>query len=140
MLHSSCPFVSKTFITSSDDCMDVDSPDQRGATEDEARACLFKVGIIILELIFGQNIEDCSFRKEYYGKDDKPNDQTDFCAAKRWARMVEGDSGPNIGDAVRRCVDCSFGPKPNFSDVRFRESVYEGVIKPLSSYSDLWDT
>lgn len=107
-------------------------------SEEDARACLFAVGIILLELIFGQNIEDCRFRREYYGNDNKPNEGTDACTAKRWAKKVLGDSGPSIADVVRRCLDCSFGPRPNFGDVRFRESVYEGVVRPLREFGGLW--
>jgi hypothetical protein len=106
--------------------------------EDYTRACLFTVGVMILELIFGHNLEDCQFRREYYGSDNKPNDQTDVCTARRWAKAVLGESGANVADVVRRCLDCSFGPRPNFGDVRFRESVYEGVVKPLAEYSKAW--
>jgi hypothetical protein len=106
--------------------------------EEHTRACLFTVGVMILELIFGHNLEDCRFRQEYYGSDNKPNDQTDVCTARRWAKSVLGESGANVADVVRRCLDCSFGPRPNFGDVRFRESVYEGVVKPLADYSKAW--
>ncbi|KAK0726731.1 hypothetical protein B0T26DRAFT_691523 [Lasiosphaeria miniovina] len=108
------------------------------AAEESTRACLFTMGVMILELIFGHNIEDCTFRKDYYGKDNKPNDQTDISTARKWAKKVLGESGANISDVVRRCLDCSFGPRPSFADVRFRESVYEGVIKPLAAYSRVW--
>ncbi|RSL74256.1 hypothetical protein CEP53_000345 [Fusarium sp. AF-6] len=143
-LCSSHPFVSRDFLSSSDNEEEGsghDTPNvpiNRQASEEDTRACLFTVGVIILELIFGHNIEDCSFRKDYYGKDNKPNDQTDISTARKWAMKVLGDSGANIADVVRRCLDCSFGPKPSFSDVRFRNSVYEGVIKPLASYSKIW--
>ncbi|RMJ18496.1 hypothetical protein BHE90_000418 [Fusarium euwallaceae] len=143
-LCSSHPFVSRDFLSSPDNEEEASGYDTRNvpinrqASEEDTRACLFTVGVIILELIFGHNIEDCSFRKDYYGKDNKPNDQTDISTARKWAMKVLGDSGANIADVVRRCLDCSFGPKPSFEDVRFRNSVYEGVIKPLASYSRVW--
>lgn len=143
-LRSSHPFVSRNFLSTSDDEEEdatlgtPNVPGNRQASEEDTRTCLFTVGVIILELIFGHNIENCSFRKDYYGKDNKPNDQTDISTARKWAMKVLGDSGANIADVVRRCLDCSFGPKPSFSDVRFRNSVYEGVIKPLASYSNVW--
>ena len=93
---------------------------------------------MILELVFGHCIEDCRFRKDYYGTNNMPNDQTDISTARKWAKKVLGESGADISDVVRRCLDCSFGPKPSFADVRFREAVYEGVIKPLASYSKVW--
>ena len=70
-LHSSHPFVSRNFLSSSNDeegDTAHDSPNipgNRQASEEDTRACLFTVGVIILELIFGHNIEDCSFRKDY---------------------------------------------------------------------------
>ncbi|EEU41653.1 uncharacterized protein NECHADRAFT_87584 [Fusarium vanettenii 77-13-4] len=143
-LRSSHPFVSRNFLSGSDDEEEATTSEipnfsgNRQASEEDTRACLFTVGVIILELIFGHNIEDCSFRKDYYGKDNKPNDQTDISTARKWAMKVLGDSGADVADVVRRCLDCSFGPKPSFSDVRFRNSVYEGVIKPLAGYSKVW--
>ncbi|KAI9368517.1 hypothetical protein BJX61DRAFT_546444 [Aspergillus egyptiacus] len=105
---------------------------------EETRTCLFTVGVIVLELVFGQNIESCSFRKDYYGADNMPNDQTDVGTARRWAKKVLGECGADIDDVIRRCLDCSFGPKPSFTDMRFKEAVYEGVIKPLVDYSKVW--
>jgi len=111
---------------------------KRQSEGEEARICLFNTGVIILELIFGRSIEDCPFRKDYLGRDDKPNDQTDVCTAKKWQTEVAGESGGAIADAVRRCLDCAFGPMPNFKDARFRESVYVSVIKPLVGLSRIW--
>ena len=107
-------------------------------SEEEVRACLFTVGVIILELIFGQNIESCSFRHHYYGVDNQPTDQTDTSTARKWATKVLGECGAEIADVVRRCLDCSFGPRPNFQDTRFMEAVYENVIKPLADYLKPW--
>jgi len=113
--------------------------DRSDEKEETVRACLFTVGVIILELIFGHGIEDCLFRKDYLGNDNQPNDQTDISTARRWARKVTGESGANVADAVRRCLDCSFGPRPDFGNVRFREAVYEGVVKPLAGYGRVWE-
>ncbi|GMF73808.1 unnamed protein product [Aspergillus oryzae] len=140
-LCNNYPYVSETFLS--------EITDVRGSAKDtttladhsfpeETRSCLFTVGVIILELVFGQNIESCSFRKYYYGPDNMPNDQTDISTARRWAKTVLGECGADIDDVVRRCLDCSFGPKPSFTDVRFKEAVYEGVIKPLVDYSKVW--
>ncbi|RSL97551.1 hypothetical protein CEP52_010848 [Fusarium oligoseptatum] len=110
----------------------------QGSMDGEARAILRSVGVMLLELIFGLNIEDCPFRKGYYGFDNKPNDQTDINTAGKWAEMVLGECGADIEDVVRRCLYCAFGPKPVWTDIRFRESVYEGVISPLSNYAKTW--
>ncbi|KUI72164.1 hypothetical protein VM1G_07495 [Cytospora mali] len=138
LVCSRYPLVSRKFASSpltDDDGDENPSPQQQ---LDQARECLSTLGIMILELIFGKPIEDCKFRCNYYGVDGRPNDQTDVSTAQRWASEVLGDSGPEISDVVRRCLDCSFGPEPNFADVRFREAVYEGVIQPLRNYAKLW--
>ncbi|RYP43609.1 hypothetical protein DL770_011551 [Monosporascus sp. CRB-9-2] len=57
-------------------------------SEEEVRASLFTIGVMILELIFGYNIEDCAFRRDYFGRDDRPTDQTDICTAKKWAKEL----------------------------------------------------
>jgi hypothetical protein len=121
-----------------DDTTTIANPQQSSPSSEETRFYLFTVGVIILELIFGQNIESCNFRKDYYGVDNRPNDQTDISTAQRWAKKVLGECGADSADVVRRCLDCSFGPKPSFCDVRFKEAVYEGVIKPLVDYSKVW--
>ena len=141
-VHSDNPHVSQVFFSSttvtsgSGTC----SPQATAVviTEDETRASLFKIGVVILELVFGHNIEDCSFRPLYYGPDKQPNEWTDLCTARKWAKNVLGECGVEIADVVRRCLDCSFGPRPNFQDKRFREAVYEGVIRPLADYSKIW--
>ncbi|KAI7781263.1 hypothetical protein LA080_014922 [Diaporthe eres] len=120
-----------------DEDTDPDPTAQRD-NEEETRTRLFTLGVMILELIFGHTIEACQFRREYLGADGRPNDQTDVSAARRWSRRVLGESGPDVSDVVRRCLDCSFGPQPSFADARFREAVYVGVILPLSDYTKLW--
>ena len=106
--------------------------------EQESRSSVFTVGVVILELIFEHTIEDCSFRHLYHGPNGQPNDQTDVSTAHKSAEKVLGECGPDIADVVRRCLNCSFGPRPNFKDRGFREAVYEGVIKPFADYLEIW--
>lgn len=142
-VYSDHPYVSQTFVHG----MAVPSgptpyshSDPSLVSEEDIRACLFTVGVIILELIFSCNIESCRFRHLYYGSNNQPNDQTDVSTARKWAKEVLGECGVEIADVVRRCLDCSFGPKPSLTDKRFREAVYEGVIKPLADHLKMWPT
>ncbi|MCJ1428158.1 hypothetical protein MMC29_006066 [Sticta canariensis] len=114
------------------------STTNRPVCEEDTRTALSTVGMIILELIFGRNIESCKFRRLYYGANDQANDLTNICTARKWAENVLEDSGPEIADVVWRCLNCSFGPRPNFQDKRFREAVYEGVIQPLADHLKIW--
>ena len=141
-VHSDNPHVSHVFFSNTAVTSGVGTcrPPETAVviTEDETRASLFKIGVVILELLFGHNIEDCGFRRLYYGPNNQPNEWTDLCTARKWAGKVLGECGVEIADAVRRCLDCSFGPRPNLQDKRFREAVYEGVIRPLADYSKIW--
>lgn len=136
VLCSSHPYLTRNFARANSDAA-TRTRSWQSCDEEATRTCLFTVGVTILELIFGYSIESCSFRKDYFGADNKPNDQTDISTARRWAKKVLGECGPDISDVVRRCLDCSFGPRPDLSDTRFREAVYEGVIKPLVGYSKI---
>ena len=139
-VYSDYPYLSQMFMLSGKDALTTNhSPEPSPlALEEDARDSLFTVGVIILELIFGHNIEDCDFRHFYYGSDNLPNDQTNTSTARKWSQKVLGECGVEIADVVRRCLDCSFGPRPNLRDKRFREAVYEGVIRPLADHLKIW--
>lgn len=139
-LYSEKPHVGQAFASVLISPASPQSPGQETPllSEEDTRHSLFVLGVIILELIFGHSIEKCAFRSHYYGADNKPNDQTDVSTARKWSLKVLGESGVEIADVVRRCLDCSFGPRPNFTDKRFREAVYTGVIQPLQDYLKTW--
>lgn len=135
-LYSNYPYVSQSFDSRFKDSLA--STTNNPICEEDTRTALFTVGMIILELIFGRNIESCKFRRLYYGANDQANDLTNICTARKWAENVLEDSGPEIADVVWRCLNCSFGPRPNFQDTRFREAVYEGVIQLLADHLKIW--
>lgn len=64
----------------------------------------------------------------------RPNDQTDVSTARKWSQKVLGEREVEIADVVQRCPGCSFGSKLSFTDKRFREVVYAGIIQPLQDY------
>ena len=137
-LYSDYPYVAQNFTP--------DAPTTNqffhsppSTAEEDTRASLFTIGVILLELIFGHNIEACSFRHVYYGSNNQPNDQTNISTARKWSQKVLGECGADIADAVRRCLDCSFGPRPDLKDSRFRQAVYDGVIRPLADRLKTWE-
>lgn len=139
-VYSDYPYVSQDFTPNALDtpAADVTYGNQPSNLEEDTRKSLFTVGVIILELIFGHNIEACSFRHRYYGPNNEPTDHTDVSTAQKWAQKVLGECGAEIDDVVRRCLNCSFGPRPNLKDKRFKEAVYDGVIRPLVDHLKLW--
>ncbi|KAK2759477.1 hypothetical protein FQN54_002955 [Arachnomyces sp. PD_36] len=141
-IYSSYPFVSRALPSRSTNPQTqtsslIEKPVST-FTEEDIRTSLFAIGVIILELIFGHSIETCSFRHQYLSADNRPNDQTDISTARKWARKVLDECGADIADVVRRCLDCSFGPRPSFEDRRFREAVYKCVVGPLLNYLSAW--
>lgn len=93
------------------------------------------LGIMILELCFGQAIEDQPIRAKYLGPDGEPNDMTDFCTAQNWwLNDALGEGGPELYEAIRRCLFCAFGPRStDLEDDDLRAAIYSEVVEPLES-------
>lgn len=91
------------------------------------------LGIMLLELCFGEAIEDQPIRSKYLGPDGQPNDMTDFCTAQHWLQHdALGEGGPEYFEAIRRCLFCAFGPKStNLEDDELRAAIYSEVVEPL---------
>ena len=91
------------------------------------------LGIVLLELCFGEAIEDQPFRKKYLGADGQPNDMTDFCTAKQWWQdHALGEGGPEFHTAIRRCLFCAFAPKStSLEDDELCAALYSEVVEPL---------
>lgn len=90
------------------------------------------LGIMLLELCFGEAIEDQSIRSKYLC-DGRPNDMTDFCTAKYWLESdALGEGGPDYAEAIRRCLFCAFGRKStDLEDDELRAAIYTEVVEPL---------
>lgn len=50
-----------------------------------------------------------------------------------------GELGDEISDAIRRCLDCAFAPKPNLGDDEFQQAVFNGVVLPLQDLLRVWE-
>lgn len=91
---------------------------------------------MLLELCFGKPIEDRPLHSEYFGPDNQPNAFTYISTASKWHEDVLGELGD---DAIRRCLDCSFAPKPNLGDNEFQEAVFNAVVLPLQDLLKVWE-
>ncbi|KAH0545416.1 hypothetical protein FGG08_000557 [Glutinoglossum americanum] len=101
-------------------------------THNSCRKSIQALGILLLELCFGQALEEQPIRKNYLGPDGKPNDNTDFATASKWYEQALGEGGPEYDNAIRRCIFCAFGPRStNLEDHEFRDAVYSEVVRPL---------
>jgi hypothetical protein len=102
------PFVSKAFQSPvckmsarvSIDPYTNQAPDVRNPT-------IFSLGIILIELWFGQALETLRIPEDL-GANNTPNQFTDFATARRLTEEIYNEAGEWYGDAVRRCIYCEF--------------------------------
>ena len=105
-------------------------------SSETAGESLFRLGVILLELCFGQALEDHRLRQQYVGPDGQVNDYTDRITAFEWQKDVLGESGFEFANAIRRCLNYSFSPRnAAFARDEFEETIYVDVIQPLENVS-----
>ena len=132
------PFLCADFISASKSSQ---SPRSVSATSrSNPKIALSNLGIVLLELCFGRTIEEHPLREQYYGPNNQPNMFTDISTAKVWHEDVLGELGDEVSDTIRRCLDCSFAPKPDFDDKEFQQAVLNDVILPLQDLLKVWKT
>lgn len=106
-------------------------------SKEASEEALFRLGVLLLELCFGQSLEHQHIRQAYLAPSGECTDMTDRITAWYWRRDVLGEAGPEFDDAIRRCLDCAFGPKStNLADDEFKEAVYNEVVQPLEDVAE----
>ncbi|KAM0425999.1 hypothetical protein ACHAPT_008628 [Fusarium lateritium] len=106
----------------------------------QARASLFTIGVLLLELLFRKTLESLPLRNEYLGRSGRADYTADLCTAIQWQKQVEEEFGDRIADAIRRCVLCAFEPQPDLSDSAFIRAVCINVVEPLEEFLSAWNT
>lgn len=96
------------------------------------RTSLDNLGILLLELCFGQPIEIQEIRKRYL-VDGKPHQGTDYMTAREWADEV-WEEDPKLEPIIRSCLFCPFEEKPDWKNPSFTQAVYASVVGPLDDY------
>ncbi|MCJ1380863.1 hypothetical protein MMC17_003972 [Xylographa soralifera] len=103
-------------------------------------SAVFSLGVMLLELWFGEAFEDQPFRSQYFGPDGCATDFTDLSAAARWHRQIIGDAGSQLSEAIRSCIFWSFRPQASASaESELREALYTEVLQPLERISRAFD-
>ncbi|KAG8528974.1 uncharacterized protein KY384_006663 [Bacidia gigantensis] len=125
------PYISRKFTSYTPETCHL--PDCRPTQYQTSTKNLQALGIMLLELCFGEAIEDQPIREKYLGRDGQPNDMTDFSTAQHWwQNYALGEGGPEFYEAIRRCLFCAFGPKStDLEDDELRSAVYNEVVEPL---------
>jgi hypothetical protein len=94
------------------------------------RDSLSSLGILLLELCFGETIESQHLRKSHLGKDGQPLGGTDYLTARDWAEMVYEEE-PALESIIRCCIFCTFEEKADWGNEKFTQAVYANVVEPL---------
>ncbi|KAL5415698.1 hypothetical protein PMIN06_002302 [Paraphaeosphaeria minitans] len=122
-------YISKTFPS--------DGP-ARSASQEDCERSLQCLGIIMLELIFKKSLESLTLRQKFFGHDGQPTEFTDHNTAKVWHSEVEGECGDSMSDVVRRCLNCSFGPQPDWNSKDFLDAYRTHVLEPFEKILEPW--
>jgi hypothetical protein len=104
---------------------------------------LLDLGIVLLELYFGQAIEQKRLQEDLAPNGDT-HSNTDLYVARRWLfESYQMNMSEKYWTAVKHCIDIhSFdlmSQKPDLFDETFREAVYEKVIVPLEMELKEWE-
>ncbi|KAF2130672.1 hypothetical protein P153DRAFT_396059 [Dothidotthia symphoricarpi CBS 119687] len=80
------------------------SPQHSTTTSTKANDCDFiSLGILLLELCFGQRLEDHPLRKKYAVEVEGSKDAFDLMAALKWCQSVTDEGGDDYASAVKWC-------------------------------------
>ncbi|KAK0742062.1 hypothetical protein B0T21DRAFT_448810 [Apiosordaria backusii] len=93
---------------------------------------LLALGIVIMELWFGQTLESRPFYREHCDKDGNEKPYTNFTAALEWQQKTIDEGGVALRDITNRCVRGNFGPSVmDLTDLGSVKAVHDEVVKPL---------
>ena len=104
---------------------------------------LLDLGILLLELYFGQSIEQ-KRQPEDLSADGKPHTNTDLYTARNWLdETFQMSMSPRFWSATKHCIDIHvYDPmvkNPDLCDEGFREAFYEKVVLPLEEELGDWE-
>lgn len=94
---------------------------------------LFSLGIVLIELCMGKQIDDLHEPDEL-NADGTKGELSDFQTADRLLRMevISDKFGKRWSDVVRRCIHCEIDEaKKSLEDLNFRKAVYNKILVEL---------
>ncbi|CCF44936.1 hypothetical protein CH063_14177 [Colletotrichum higginsianum] len=127
------PYFSRT---SQDICSSSSSVESRTWN---AKSSLLLLGVVLLELFHGQQLEQQDAWAESLDEEGQPNESTRLCGAFLWiCRAKESlkthfgsELGGELSEAIRKCICFDFGRDDDYGDSRLAEVVYREVVVPL---------
>ncbi len=138
-VNASKPFVSQRLVASSS--VQLPGPTTTASIR-HPNPNLLDLGILLLELYFGQNIEQKRHLDDM--TDGQPNSNTDLNTARNWLyESHQLSMSSRYWHATRCCIDVyTFDPMPknlDLEDAGFREAVYQQVVSPLEEELREWE-
>ncbi|KAF7904461.1 hypothetical protein EAF00_001795 [Botryotinia globosa] len=94
------------------------------------------LGIILLELCFGQRIEEKSIWQDFL-VDGKEHASTNYLAALEWADAVR-EQEPALEHVIKCCLFCTFEEEATWDNLSFTQAVYANVVEPLEKKVNSW--
>ncbi|KAE9368931.1 hypothetical protein N431DRAFT_470609 [Stipitochalara longipes BDJ] len=133
------PLVSKGFQPDSQPQLNTSA----NATLRHPNPTLLDLGILLLELYFGQSIEQ-KRQPEDLNAEGNTHNNTDLYTARNWLdETFQLSMSPRFWSATKHCIDIhAFDPmprNPDLCDEGFREAFYEKVVLPLEEELDNWE-
>ncbi len=97
---------------------------------------------MLLELCFGEVVEDEPIRWNCLGVLGQLNGMTDLYTTRRWwTNRALGKTAPDPAEAIRICLNCASEPKTaDLEDASLRAAIYGDVVKPLEDVFELFNT
>ena len=102
----------------------------------EANDCNFySLGILLLELCFGQRLEDHPLRKRHLAGAGEAKQAFDLMAALKWSQSVGDEGGDDYASAAKWCFTGA-----NNANQSWRGEIIKNVIRPLEMCQEHFKT
>lgn len=123
--------ISYNFGTTKEVAQSPQPPKVTEARRMHPRKTLSSLAVLLLELCFGEAIENqTELRKAHLSTDGKALEGTDYLTARDWLDSV-AEEEPKMTPIINCCLYCLFEGKPNWADPTFIQAVYISVVQPL---------
>ncbi|KAK3364661.1 hypothetical protein B0T25DRAFT_493605 [Lasiosphaeria hispida] len=113
---------------------DPDSDARAVSRESDHSNALLALGIVIMELWFGQTIESRSFWDKCCNGQGNETEYTSLMAAMEWQKKAKDEAGVVLHDITSRCIRGNLGLATiNLYEAECVDAVYDYIVKPLEA-------